>query len=327
MNLKKPVAAAVAGLLALGLAPAAQAQQGYPNKPVTIIVPYAPGGGVDVMIRAVAADLTQKWGKAVIVENKAGAGTLIGAEFVARAAPDGYTLLATVDQTIVANRFLYKKLPYDPDKSFAPITLMAESDHFLIAKNALPVNDLRELVALARREKGKLNYGSYGDGSQPMLVYSLLNQRENLDILQVPYKGIAPAITATIAGEVDLVTGSAGVAGELLRGKRIKALAIAGKKRSPQFPDVPTTAEQGYPYLRATVWYGLLAPAATPPEIVNKINAEVTAILKNPAFAERQVTSRGLTLVADSPKEFAARIQEDAASTQEMVRAAKIVAQ
>lgn len=324
MNIKK---SGIAVLLGLGLASAAQAQQSFPNKPVTVIVPYAPGGGVDIMIRAVAAELTQKWGKAVIVENKPGAGTLIGAEFVARAAPDGYTLLATVDQTIVANRFLYKKLPYDPDKSFAPITMMAESDHILIAKNGLPANDLRELVALAKREKGKLNYGSYGEGSQPMLVYSLLNQREGLDILQVPYKGIAPVMTALIAGEVDMATASAGVAGEMLRGKRIKPLAIAGKKRSPQFPDVPTTAEQGYPYLRSTVWYGVLAPAATPVEIVNKINADMTAILKSPAFIERQITARGLTLVADTPKEFAARIQEDAASTKEMVTAAKIVAQ
>jgi tripartite-type tricarboxylate transporter receptor subunit TctC len=229
---------AVAALLALAFAAPTEAQQAFPNKPVTVIVPYAPGGGVDIMIRAVAAELTQKWGKAVIVENKPGAGTLIGAEFVARAAPDGYTLLATVDQTIVANRFLYKKLPYDPDKSFSPISMMVESDHILIAKNSLPVNDLRELVATAKREKGKLNYGSYGEGSQPMLVYSLLNEREGLDILQVPYKGIAPVMTALIAGEVDLATASAGVAGELLRGKRIKALAIAGKKRSTQFPDV-----------------------------------------------------------------------------------------
>jgi tripartite-type tricarboxylate transporter receptor subunit TctC len=315
---------AVAALLALAFAAPTEAQQAFPNKPVTVIVPYAPGGGVDIMIRAVAAELTQKWGKAVIVENKPGAGTLIGAEFVARAAPDGYTLLATVDQTIVANRFLYKKLPYDPDKSFSPISMMVESDHILIAKNGLPVNDLRELVATAKREKGKLNYGSYGEGSQPMLVYSLLNEREGLDILQVPYKGIAPVMTALIAGEVDLATASAGVAGELLRGKRIKALAIAGKKRSTQFPDVPTTAEQGYPYLRSTVWYGLLGPAAMPPEIVSKINADVTAILKSPAFIERQVTARGLTLVANTPREFAARIQEDAASTKEMVTAAKI---
>lgn len=319
MNLKKPF---IGAILSFGFAASAYAQ--YPEKMVTIVVPYPPGGGVDIMIRAVAAELTTKWGKPIIVENKAGAGTLIGAEAVSRAAPDGYTLLATVDQTIVANRFLYKKLPYDPDKSFTPISLMAESDHILIAKPQLPAKDLRELVSLAKREKGKLNYGSYGEGSWPQLVYSMLNQREGLDMLHVPYKGIAPMMAATVAGEVDVATGSAGVAGEMLKAKRVKPLAIAGKKRSPQFPDVPTTAEQGYPYLLASVWYGLLAPAGTPVDIVNKINADVTAILKTPVFTERQGTARGLSIVASTPKEFAARISEDAASTGEMIRAAKI---
>jgi tripartite-type tricarboxylate transporter receptor subunit TctC len=315
--------AVVAALIAVGFAAPAVAQQ-YPTQRVTFVVPYAPGGGVDVMIRAVAAELSAKWGQPVIVENKPGAGTLLGAESVARAAPDGHTLLATVDQTFVANRYLYKKLSYDPDKSFAPITLMAESDHFLLAKNDLPANSLPELVALAKREKGKLNYGSYGDGSQPQLVYSLLNERAGLDILHVPYKGVAPMLTAIVAGEVDLGTGSAGVAGELLRGKRMKAIAIAGKKRSPQFPNVPTTAEQGYPYLLSTVWYGVFAPAGTPPEVVGKLNADITAVLRNPSFIEKQGNARGLTIVGNSPKEFAARIREDAAQTESMVQAARI---
>jgi tripartite-type tricarboxylate transporter receptor subunit TctC len=294
---------------------------------VTIIVPYAPGGGVDIMIRAVAVELTAKWGQPVVVENKPGAGTLIGADAVARATPDGHTLLATVDQTFVANRFLYKKLPYDPDKSFAPVTLMAESDHFVLAKNSLPANNLRELVDLAKREKGKLNYGSYGGGSQPQLVFSMLNERAGTDILHIPYKGVAPMLTAIVAGEVDLGTGSAGVAGEMLRTKQMKALAIAGQKRSPQFPDVPTTAEMGYPYLQAGVWYGVFAPANTPANIVNKINADITAILKQPSFVEKQGTSRGLSIVANAPKEFAERIRKDTAQTAEMVRAAKIEAE
>lgn len=313
----------VAGLLSLGLAASAFAQQ-YPSQRVTIVVPYAPGGGVDIMIRAVAAELSVKWGQPVIVENKPGAGTLIGAEAVANAAPDGHTLLATVDQTFVANRFLYKKLSYNPDKSFIPITLMAESDHFLLAKNNLPANNLQELIALAKREKNKLNYGSYGDGSQPQLVYSLLNERAGLDLMHVPYKGVAPMLNALVAGEVDLGTGSAGVAGELLRSKRIKPLAIAGKKRSPQFPDVPTTAEQGYPYLLAAVWYGVFAPANTPANVVSKLNADITAILKNPSFIEKQGTARGLTIVGNSSQEFAARIRDDAAQTEAMVRAARI---
>jgi tripartite-type tricarboxylate transporter receptor subunit TctC len=327
MRLRKQGIGALLALGAAGLMAAPSFAEPYPSKTVTVIVPFPPGGGVDVMIRAVAAELSTKWGKPVVIENKGGAGTLIGAQAVARAAPDGYTLLATIDQTMVANRFLYQKLPYDADKAFLPITLMAESDHMILAHPAVPAKDLRELVALAKREKGKLNFGSFGDGSQPVLVYGMLNKREGLDIAHIPYRGVAPLITATMAGEVQLATASASVAGELLKANRIKALATAGSKRSPQFPDVPTTAEQGYPYLRSSVWYGLFAPAGTQPEIVKKINADVTEILRNPAFAEKHGTSKGLRVVASSPQEFAARIHEDVASTGEMVRAANIKAQ
>lgn len=320
MALKKTL---IGALLALGMTAAAFADP-YPSKMVTIVVPFPPGGGIDVMVRAIAAELTTRWGKPVVIENKGGGGTLIGAEAVARAAPDGHTLLATIDQTMVANRFLYKQLPYDPDKNFAPISLLVESDHMLLANPALPANDLRELVALAKREKGKLNFGSFGDASQPVLVYGMLNKREGLDIVHIPYKGVAPLMTATVAGEVQLATASPGVAGQLLKAHRLKALAIAGKERSPQFPDVPTTAEQGYPYLRSSIWYGLFAPAGTSPAVIKKINADVTDILKNPAFAERQATSRGLRVVAGKPAEFASRIREDVATTEEMVRAANI---
>jgi tripartite-type tricarboxylate transporter receptor subunit TctC len=327
MRLRKRGIVALLALGAAGLMAVPSFAEPYPSKTVTVIVPFPPGGGVDVMMRAVAAELSTKWGKPVIIENKGGAGTLIGAQAVARAAADGYTLLATIDQTMVANRFLYHKLPYDADKSFLPITLMAESDHMILAHPAVPARDLRELVALAKREKGKLNFGSFGDGSQPVLVYGMLNKREGLDITHIPYRGVAPLITATMAGEVQLATASASVAGELLKAKRIKALATAGSKRSAQFPDVPTTAEQGYPYLRSSVWYGLFAPAGTQPEIVKKINADVTEILRNPAFAEKHGTSKGLRVVASSPQEFSARIREDVASTGEMVRAANIKAQ
>lgn len=317
----KNLIAAVA--LSMGCVAGTLAQQ-FPDKTVTIVVPYPPGGGVDIMIRAVAAELTQKWGKPVIIDNKAGAGTLIGADAVHRAKPDGYTLLATVDQTIVANRYLYKKLPYDPDKSFSPITMMAESPHFLIAKSELPAKDLKELVALAKREKGRMSYGSYGEGSWPVLVYSMLNAKQQTDLLHVPYKGVSPMLTAVIAGEVDVATGSASVAGEMIKAKRIKALAIAANQRSPQFPDVPTTSEQGLSELQAAVWYGLFAPAGTPSQILDKIQADVTAILKTPDFMDKQGTARGLTVVANTPAEFSKRIANDVRLTGEMVRAAKI---
>lgn len=326
MNVRRTIFRSLLAVGAMALAAPVLAQT-FPDKLVTIVVPFPPGGGIDVMVRALAAELSTQWGKPVVIENKGGAGTLIGADAVARARPDGLTLLATIDQTVVSNRFLYKSLPYDPEKSFIPVTLMAEADHLLLAHPGVRANNLKELVALAKRQPGALNFGSFGDGSQPVLVYGMLNKREGLDLVHVPYKGVAPMIAAIVAGEVQLATGSPGVAGELLRGNRLKPLAIAGRRRAAQFPDVPTTAEQGFPYLRASIWYGLFAPAGTSPAIINKLNADITAVLKNRAFTEKQATSRGLQMVASSPEEFAARIRDDVVSTEEMVRAANIKAQ
>ncbi|MBS0337547.1 MAG: tripartite tricarboxylate transporter substrate binding protein [Proteobacteria bacterium] len=312
-----------AAVLLAGAAVPALAQT-YPSRTVRIIVPFPPGGGIDIVIRAVAAELTERWKQAVVVENKPGIGSIVGAEAVAKAAPDGYTLLATVNQTITANRFLFKSLPYDPDKSFAPVTIMVKSDQMLLAKAALPAKDLRELVALARREPGKLNYGSYGNGSQPQLAYELLNNREKLEIVHIPYKGIAPLLTALAAGEVDLATGSANVAMGLIKGGKVKPLAAAGKERLPQFPDLPTTAELGFPYLTASIWYGLFAPAGTPAALLAKISDDVRSVLRTPAFAERHATSKGLEIVANSPQEVGPVVRDEVAGLAEMVRAARI---
>jgi tripartite-type tricarboxylate transporter receptor subunit TctC len=301
--------------------------QPYPAHPVRIVVPFPPGGGIDVLVRALAGELTAKWGQPVIIDNRAGAGGNIGVEAVAKSAPDGYTLLATVNQTFTSNRFLYKTLPYDPDRSFVPVTLMVQSDHFLLAHPSVPAKDLRELVALAKRQPGKLTYGSFGNGSQPQLVYETLNKREGLDLLHVPYKGIAPLMLAITAGEVNLATGSAGVAGELIRAGRVKALAIAGKRRAAQFPDVPTTAEAGFPYVQASIWYGLFAPAGTPAAAVEKVGDDVRALLKTPAFAEKQATARGLDVVASTSHELAAAIKEEAVTVGEMIRAADVKAE
>jgi tripartite-type tricarboxylate transporter receptor subunit TctC len=309
--------------LALGWTAAAGAQT-YPSQPVRIVVPFPPGGGIDILIRAVAAELSPKWGKPVVIENKAGAGSMIGAEAVARSDPDGHTLLATVNPTLVANRFLYKSLPYDPDRSFAPVTLMVQSDQYLVAHSSVPAKDLRELVALAKREKGKLNYGSYAPGSQPHLVYGLLAKREGLDMTHVPYKGIAPVMQAVSTGEVHLTAGSSSVAGAMMKDGRIKPLALAGKNRSAQFPNVPTTVEQGFPYLQAPVWYALFAPAKTPATVINKVRDDIAAILKAPAFAEKQVTSRGLDVIASTPQELAQVLREEVEVTGEMVKAVGI---
>jgi tripartite-type tricarboxylate transporter receptor subunit TctC len=309
--------------LMLGLTTSALAQS-YPSRPVRIVIPFPPGGGIDVLVRAVAEQLSARWSQPVIVDNRSGAGSLIGAQAVANASADGYTLMATVNQTFTANRFLYKSLPYDPDRSFTPITLMVQSDHFLLAHPALPAKDLRELVTLARKPQAKLNYGSFGSGSQPQLVYEGLNQQEQLQLVHIPYKGIAPLLQALTAGEVQLATGSAGVAGPLLKAGRIRALAIAGKRRSPQFPDVPTTAEQGHPELLASIWYGLFAPAGTPAEIVERIGSDVRAILAQPAFAQQHARAKGLDVVASTSQEVASTIRDETKSVGALIRAAGV---
>lgn len=322
MRVKKFLMGVAVGVMGFGSA-AAQ----YPERPVTVVVPYPPGGGVDILIRAAAAELSKKWGQPVVVDNKGGAGTLIGADAVSRAEPDGYTLLATLDQTVVANRVIYKKLPYDPDTSFTPITMLAESPHYLVAKEALPADDLKDFVALAKKEKGTLNYGSYGEGSWPQFVYATLNENYGLDVLHVPYKGVAQMMTALVGGQVDVGTGSASVVGEMVRAGRIKPLAIASSDRSEYFPDVPTTKELGFPEIQASVWYGLFAPAGTPDEVIQKLYTDVTQVLQKPTFVETHFKARGLSVVASNPEEFSNRIKEDVRSTTEMAKAAKIEAQ
>lgn len=315
---------AVLCAVTLAVSGLAGAQTGaYPNKPIRIIVPFPPGGGIDVLVRALGSELSKKWGQPFVVENKPGAATFIGAEFVARAPADGYTLLATTDPTFTSNRHLFKSLSYDPD-GFEPVIQMVKGDNLIFAHPKVPFADLKELVAAARKGNEKLSFGSYGNGTQPQLVFGYLNKREGIDLLHVPYKGIAPVMMAVASKEVDLSVASAGVAGEMIKGGRVRPLAVAGAKRLPQFPDVQTTAEQGFPYLKSFIWYGLFAPKGTPSAIVDKLNADIGAILRNEAFAEQQVTSRGMTVMAGSPKEFAEAMKQDTALVGEMVKAANV---
>jgi tripartite-type tricarboxylate transporter receptor subunit TctC len=314
-----------AALSAAALLPTANAQsQSWPAKPVRIVVPFAPGGGIDVLTRAIMAELSARWKQPVIIDNKAGAGSLIGAEFVTKAPPDGYTLMATVNQTLVANRFLYRSLPYDPDKGFEPITMMVNSDQLLLASTAFAPNTLKEAVAVARKEPGKLPYGSFGNGSQPHLLYETISAREHVKLIHVPYKGVTPMLTALAAGEVMLGTGSAAVAAPLIEAGKIKPIAVAGAKRIGQYPNVATTTEQGYPYARTSIWYGLFAPAGTPAALLDKIRADVHSVLSDPAFAERQATSKGLTVVAGDAAQLKRAIQEEVQLTAEQVKAAGV---
>lgn len=304
----------IAGMLMVfGISAHAQAQ-GFPARPVRVIIPFPPGGGIDAVVRALGAELSAKWGQPVVVENRAGAGGNIGTEAAARAPADGYTLLASVNQQFSANRYLYKNLGYDPDKSFAPITLMVQNDQFFLAHPSLRARDLREALELAKREPGKLNYGSFGIGSQPHLAFSFINRKYGTDLLHVPYKGIAPLMTAVTAG----------VAGELMKAGKLKGLAIAGKQRSALFPGVATTGELGYPDLQVSIWFGLFAPAGTPSQVVDRIGDDARAILKSPPFIERHLASRGYDVVAGTATELANTIREETAAVAEMIKAAGV---
>ncbi|MDP3139694.1 MAG: tripartite tricarboxylate transporter substrate-binding protein [Burkholderiaceae bacterium] len=322
---RRTLAVTAVALAALSLG-AAQAQS-FPAKPVTVIVPFAPGGGIDVLTRAIGVKLAARWGQPIVVENRPGAGSMIGSSVVARAPADGYTLLATVNQTMVGNRFIYKKMPYDVDKSFEPISMMVKADQFIIANVNLPANSLKDVIALARAKPDSLNYGSFGNGSQPHLLFSLIKDRENVKMTHVPYNGITPNLTALASGEVQLGSASAAVVAPLLQSGKIKLLAVAGDSRISQHPNVSTTTEQGFAYAKVAIWYGLFAPAGTPTEVVNEIRNAVQAILKDPQFAEQQITSKGLAVIASDGRYLRDVIRKEADVTESMVKAAGIVAE
>lgn len=293
----------------------------FPSRPVKFIVPYPAGGGVDVLIRAIAQELSVKWKQPVVVDNRGGAGGIIGTQAVASAPADGETLLATVDTPLTGNRYLYKTLPYNPDKSFVPVIMMTRNYNFVLANPSFPANDLKEMVAVAKAGGQKLNYGSYGSGSHPNLVFATLGKREGLNLVHIPYRGVAPLTTALIANEVPLATGTVATAGEQIKAGKVRALAYTGPHRSVDFPNVPTTAELGFGYLVSPIWMAIFAPAGTPQAIVDKINTDVRAILTNADFAQRVVVARGQEVVAGSPADLEKAVREDTARTGEMVRA------
>ena len=309
-------------LSALPVAPALA--QAFPSKTVNIVVPYPPGGIVDSLARALAGELAKRWGQSVVVEDFAGASSIIGTNKVTNAAPDGQTLLFTIDPTVVSNRFIYKKLPYDPDKSLAPISMIARSGQLVIANPSLAANNMHELVEAARRAPHKIAYGSSGVGTQANLLFETIGKREGVQFLHVPYKGVGPMITAAMSGEVQVTVAVPGAVKGLLKAGKLKALAIGGLQRSSLLPDVPTLAESGYPYVSSVIWFGLFAPGGTSAQLVDRINRDVTGVAKRPEFTAKYITPFGLDLVADTPAEFAAAIAADVKATAPMVKAAGV---
>jgi tripartite-type tricarboxylate transporter receptor subunit TctC len=290
-------------LLAL-LFPLAASAQGWPTKPVRIVVAYPPGGGIDVLARQLADKLTPAWGQPVVVENRPGANTIVATDAVAKSAADGHTILMTTDATFSINPHLYAKLPYDAQRDFTPVTMLVLLQQLLVAHPALAANSLSELISLAKQKPGTINYASYGSGSQPHLAGEMLKNKAGIDLVHVPYKGISLAVPAVVAGEVQLTFAGIATSMPQLKAGRIKAIAIGGKARSPLLPQVPTFAELGYPEVETHAWFGLFVPAGSPREAVARIQQDTKSILDEPDFRQKQLVDRGYEVVGSTSQEF-----------------------
>lgn len=292
--------------LAQAQAPAAQP---FPTRPVTVVVPFPPGGGTDVGARLVAQKLSVKWGQPVLVDNKAGASGMVGADVVAKAKPDGYTLLAGNVGTQSVNPSLYKKMAYDPDKAFAPISMIAELPLVLLITPSLPYQSVRDLMTAAKSEPGKLSYASSGSGGAPHLAAEIFRKSGGLNMLHVPYKGGGPAVTDLMAGHVDILFATVLESIGHLKSGKLRGLAVSSANRSPALPDMPTVAES-LPGFDTGSWIGMLAPAGTPPALVEKISADVREVLAQPDTRQTLIM-QGATPLGLTPAAFQARIDAD----------------
>ncbi len=312
--------AIVCGALLLGMGSAALAQAPYPSKPIRVVVPYPPGGATDIMARTVAQRLTEVLGQQVVIDNKAGGNSGIGAEIVAKAPADGYTLLFTNDATFVLNPVLFSSLPYDANKDFVPVATVAYLNLGLAVSSTLPVNSFSELVAYTRARSGKLSYGSYGVGSQAHLMGEMYKKISGTDLVHVPYKGSAQAVADVIGGQVLFTFPALTTVQGFLKADKVRMLAISGDKRSPLLPDVPTFAEVGYKDMDIGAWYAFLAPAGTPRNVVNRLNTAVAKLLGNREFIA-QLVSQGMMPMTLSPEQISAQIRSETARMSRIVKA------
>lgn len=311
-----------AGLLAC-LCAAAQAQ--YPSRPIRLVVPYPPGGPTDFVGRAVAAKLTELLGQQIVVDNRPGAATVIGSDLVARAAPDGYNLLfGTGGGTFLAPLIL-PKVPYDPQKDFAPVAMLVMSPQVLVVHPALGANSVKELIAIAKARPGQLNYSSVGTGTAPHLGGELFKSLAGVDIVHVPYKGTAPAMTDLIAGRVQLAFSSIPTVLAQVQAGRLKMLGTGGSKRSPALPDIPPVADT-VPGFELVTWYAIFAPAGTPASIVNRLNGEIAKVLKD-ADIQKRFGEQGLETTLMTPRELKRYAETDVSRWTRLIKAANIKAQ
>jgi tripartite-type tricarboxylate transporter receptor subunit TctC len=298
----KAVPFALAAWTLMSALPINSAFAGYPEKIIRIVVPFAPGGGTDVIARTLAQEMAKDLGATVIIENKPGAGTIIGTQAVAASESDGYTLLMGTFANAV-NPSLNSRLPYDPHRDFAAVALIARSFNIVVVNSASPIRSIADLIAVARDDSNKLSYGTYGTGTSAHLAGELFKSMAKVNLTTVPYKGAAPAITDLLGGQIQVMFTTVASAASLIAGGQLRALAVTSAERSLAFPDIPTIAESGVPGYAAESWYGLYAPARTPAEIVERLNKSAARAVQSEAFRKLAV-NEGLVMVASPPAEL-----------------------
>ena len=308
------VAAAAAGAL-----PLAALAQNYPAKAVTIVVPFAPGGTTDILARIVGQGLHTELGQPFIVDNRAGAGGNIGASLAAKAQADGYTLFMGTVGTHAINQALYKKMPFDPVKDFAPISRVATVPNLLVAHPSQPYKTVKELIAYAKANPGKVTFGSPGSGASPHVSGELFRSLTGTDMLHVPYKGSAPAMTDLLGGQINIMFDNMPSAIQHVRSGKLRPIAVTTAKRSPELPDLPTIAEAGVPGYEAMSWFGLFAPAATPKPVLDRLNAALIKVLNQPDV-KKKIAEQGGDVVAETPEQFAAFIKAETAKWGKVVK-------
>jgi len=328
MTIKKIAAYAMmtasAGLFGTQLV-LAQSPVNYPVKPIRLVVPFTPGGSTDILARAIGLELTKAWGQPVVIENVPGAGGSIGADKVAKAPADGYTLLMGHIGTLAVNPSLYPNLPYDPVKNFAPVAWVARVPNVLVVHPSVKATTVQELVALAKSKPGQLNYGSGGNGSAANLATEYFKMQTDTSLLHIPYRGTAPAVTDLVGGQIQvLFTGAPAVMGQIKSGQ-VRALAVSSPKRMDALPDLPTVADAGYKNFEADQWYGVVAPAGTPKDIVAKLNSQINQSL-NSAELKTRLNNEGAVATPNTPEVFGSLIQSEIARWKPVIQSGRVKA-
>jgi tripartite-type tricarboxylate transporter receptor subunit TctC len=320
--LNRTRAALVLAVCAIGLAFNAAAQE-YPSRPIRVIVPFPPGGSTDILARTVFQQLGKEWRQSIIIDNRPGAGGMIGTEMASRAAPDGYTLLMGSGGPLTISPSLYDKLAYDPLKDFVPVTVIATVPNIIVANPALPVHSVQELIALAKSAPGELTFASTGNVSPGQLAGEIFKAMTGTDMLHVPYKGSAPSVTAVLGGEVTLNFTTTPPVVQLVKSGKLRALAVTSSVRVPDLPDVPTVAESGLPGYEAISWFGVLAPRGTPEAIVNKLHADLARTI-NSSAVHKQILETGSIPLANTPEQMEKMILDDTAKWAKVVKESHI---